>query len=219
MHVDVYAIDLMNTNRPDTHYDRPGRSFDGLPKFTDVMYTISATNEHAVAIVPKEETVNDVEEQLSIFSSEEPPAKPSASQDFGRDLLTRGATSPSPSLRLLNAIAPSGWFGRTSPASYQIAQALSEPSSVDWQSSGMGGHTAFLTLNISDWPSDGSACSLSQVLEDGLLPQRYFLSPKACAGILRRAEARGKELPAALRAALEQAASTPARAALGEASR
>ncbi len=157
--------------------------------------------------------------QLSMFLSEEPPAKRSASQDFARDLLTRGATSPSPSLRLLNAIAPSGWFGRTSPACFRTEQALSQPSSVDWQNSGMGGPTGFLTLSTSDWPSGGSVCSLSQVLEDGPLPQRYFLSPKACAGILRRAAARGKELPTALRTALEQAASTPAKTALGEASR
>ena len=33
-------------------------------------------------------------------------------------------------------------------------------------------------------------------------PQRFFLSSKACAGILRRAEKRGKELPPALQTAL-----------------
>lgn len=144
--------------------------------------------------------------QMSMFLSEERPAKHSASQDFARDLLTRGATLPSPSLRLLNAIAPSGWFGRTCPASYRTEQALSEPSSVDWQSSGMGGDIGFLTLSTSDWPSDGSACSLSQVLEDGPLPPRYFLSQRACAGILRRAAKRGKELPPVLHQALTLAA-------------
>ena len=49
-----------------------------------------------------------------------------------------------------------------------------------------------------------SLSSLSAVLETGNLPQRFFLSPKACAGILRRAEKRGKALPPALKAALEQ---------------
>lgn len=38
------------------------------------------------------------------------------------------------------------------------------------------------------------------------MPQRYYLSPKACAGILRRAEKRGKALPAALAAALRSVA-------------
>jgi hypothetical protein len=60
--------------------------------------------------------------------------------------------------------------------------------------------------NISDWPNDASACSLSQVLETGLIPPKFFLSAKACAGILRRAEKRGKELPPALLQALRQVA-------------
>ena len=63
-------------------------------------------------------------------------------------------------------------------------------------------------LSISDWPSDAAAslCSLSEVLETGDLPPRYFLSAKACRGILRRAEKRGKDLPPTLLAALRQVA-------------
>ena len=56
--------------------------------------------------------------------------------------------------------------------------------------------------NISEWPNDAAVCSLSQVLEMGSIPQRYFLSSKACEGILRRAEKRGKSLPPSLHAAL-----------------
>jgi len=63
-----------------------------------------------------------------------------------------------------------------------------------------------LTLNTSEWPKDAVVCSLSDVLETGEVPQRYFLSPKAAKGILRRAEARGKSLVPSLRAALEQVA-------------
>ena len=58
------------------------------------------------------------------------------------------------------------------------------------------------TPNTSEWPNDADVCSLSQVLETTLIPQRFFLSPRACAGILRRAEKRGKELPPALQTAL-----------------
>ena len=58
------------------------------------------------------------------------------------------------------------------------------------------------TPNISEWPNDAVVCSLSQVLEQTSIPQRYFLSSTACAGILRRAEKRGKALPAALMLAL-----------------
>jgi len=38
------------------------------------------------------------------------------------------------------------------------------------------------------------------------VPEKYFLSKKACEGILRRAKARGKELPEVLRRALEEQA-------------
>ena len=59
-----------------------------------------------------------------------------------------------------------------------------------------------LTPNISEWPNAAAVCSLSQVLEKGSIPARFFLSGKACAGILRRAEARGRVLPNALEQAL-----------------
>ena len=58
------------------------------------------------------------------------------------------------------------------------------------------------TPNISAWPNAASVCSLSDVLETGLIPQKYYLSPRACAGILRRAEKRGKQLPEQLEHAL-----------------
>jgi len=44
---------------------------------------------------------------------------------------------------------------------------------------------------------------LSQVLEQGSIPAKYYLSAKACAGILRRAEKRGKALPTMLLQALQ----------------
>jgi hypothetical protein len=70
------------------------------------------------------------------------------------------------------------------------------------------------TLNMSEWTAldglslnDDGVCSLSDVLETGDVPQRYYLSPRACAGILRRAENRGKSLPDLLRRALKAVAS------------
>jgi hypothetical protein len=44
---------------------------------------------------------------------------------------------------------------------------------------------------------------LSDILETGGVPRRYYLSAKACAGILRRAEKRGKQLPEVLYMALK----------------
>ncbi|KQQ46910.1 hypothetical protein ASF69_04545 [Rhizobium sp. Leaf311] len=77
----------------------------------------------------------------------------------------------------------------------------------------MGSPTEFLTLNMSEWTdlnalslSDDGVCSLSDILETGDVPPQYYLSPKACAGILRRAGNRGKELPPQLQAALQAVA-------------
>lgn len=144
--------------------------------------------------------------QMSIFSSEEHPVRRSASRDFGRDLLILEATSPSRFLECLSSIAPSGWFGRTSPVSCQTNQGRLVPSSGAWQNSGMGSPTAFLTLSTSEFHNDAVVSSLSDILETGVMPQRFFLSAKACRGILRRAEKRGKTLPPALLEALTRVA-------------
>jgi hypothetical protein len=113
--------------------------------------------------------------------------------------------------------------GKTSPASFQPMttplavsfQRLSEamipacrqmaadgPVRVWLPGHGHGSLGGFSTLNISDWPNDASVCSLSSILEVGPIPQRYYLSAKACRGILRRAAKRGKMLPELLEAAL-----------------
>jgi len=110
-------------------------------------------------------------------------------------------------LPLLNAIGPSGWYGRTSPASYPVKEdEILPPYFEGWMNSGMGGRTECLTLSTSEWPSAAAVCSLSDTLETGSVPQRFFLSATACQGILRRADKHGKELPKALQAALEQVA-------------
>ena len=70
----------------------------------------------------------------------------------------------------------------------------------------MGGPTGFLTLDTSEWPSVGavSSLSLAEVLEEpSPRLERYFLSARASARILRRVEEKGKVLPHALKAALE----------------
>ena len=62
---------------------------------------------------------------------------------------------------------------------------------------------ACTTPNISEQHSDADACFLSLILQENV-PDKYSLSPKACAGILRRAARRGKPLPSMLQNALEQ---------------
>jgi hypothetical protein len=54
--------------------------------------------------------------------------------------------------------------------------------------------------------NDAAVCSLSDILETGGVPQRFSLTAKACAGILRRAEKRGKSLPPQLAHALQAVA-------------
>lgn len=58
-----------------------------------------------------------------------------------------------------------------------------------------------LTLNIGESPREESASLLSLILEDNA-PQKYYLSARACQGILTRASRRGKPLPEVLRQAL-----------------
>lgn len=61
------------------------------------------------------------------------------------------------------------------------------------------------TRNIGESPREGRESFLSQILEAGV-DRRYYLTAKACRGILRRASKRGKELPTILKKALERQA-------------
>ena len=60
-----------------------------------------------------------------------------------------------------------------------------------------------LTLNIGEFPNAERESLLSQILEDNV-PQKYYLSARACQGILVRASRRGKKLPELLEAALRE---------------
>ena len=62
--------------------------------------------------------------------------------------------------------------------------------------------TDYKTHSFGELPKEENACVLSQILEEQARP-RYSLSGKACEGILRRADKRGKGLPDVLREALE----------------
>ena len=62
-----------------------------------------------------------------------------------------------------------------------------------------------LTHNIGESPNVARESTLSQILMTNV-PEKYYLSPRACQGILNRAVSRGKELPELLKKALEQQA-------------
>ncbi len=69
-----------------------------------------------------------------------------------------------------------------------------------WET-GIPSHGGFLTLNFGAYPNVVEESFLWQILEANV-PEKYSLSAKACEGILRRAERRGKELPSLLHFAL-----------------
>ena len=179
--------------------------------------------------------------QLSMFSSEGLPAKATASPACELDWMTRVVNSRSPMLPLLADTGPNGWRGRMCPESFQAT--TDEHLQAFWDCSPAGAssfppaagdlralsralraptasHGACLTLSMCEWTdtaalslNDAGVCSLSDILATGDVPPRYYLSAKACAGILRRAEARGKALPAPLARALRAVAQTMPNAA------
>ena len=127
---------------------------------------------------------------------------------FGQDLW-HGRTCPVPSARERPRAKTSGSFWRRSSALNAIPfQSLDlTPGAGNllgefyWEliSPWRGGAS---TLNTGVSPKDAKESSLSQILQADP-PLKYYLSPKACLGILRRAFERGKELPKKLERALK----------------
>lgn len=72
------------------------------------------------------------------------------------------------------------------------------------------------TRNIGEFPNAVEESGLSQILEDEV-PLKYYLSEKACLGILRRSETRGRPLDPRLKAALKMQAMIQHSFATGEA--
>ena len=144
-------------------------------------------------------------EQLS-FWSEEHLASLSPLQDLEKDLKTQEETLPSSIAEFLITLDPSGSYGKTCQvSSVQMVDGILVPSSGRWLNSGMGSPIECLTLNTLEFHKDAEESLLSDILETGNLQQRFFLSEKACKGILRRSEERGKNLPPALKLALQMA--------------
>jgi hypothetical protein len=145
--------------------------------------------------------------EQSTFWSEELLAKTSLLRVSEQEWTEIVVNSQLSSLDLLKDYGPDGWSGRTYPASCRLTEEERlEPFSESWGNSGMGSLTGFSTLNTLEYHSAAVASSLSDILETGVLAQRYYLSSTACRGILRRAKKRGKALPVALKEALESVA-------------
>ena len=87
----------------------------------------------------------------------------------------------------------SGSQSRTPPTFHYLQKETGQ-----WQTAGteMAGPlpTEYSTRSFGESPNDAVESHLSQILEDTPHP-KYSLSAKACAGILRRAANRGKQIP------------------------
>ena len=75
-----------------------------------------------------------------------------------------------------------------------------DASTMSWESGRLLGD--YTMLSTGEFPKEENASLLSQILEDSAQP-KYYLSARACRGILNRASKRGKELPEILKTALE----------------
>ena len=147
-----------------------------------------------------------MQSQKQTSGVEDSLAKTSASQASELDSQASDPASPSPSLTLWSSDDLGGLCWRMSLGSSVPTKGLtSDGFSMKWNNSGMAYRGELWTLDTSESPNDAEECSLSQVLNP-TAPARFSLSAKAASGILRRANRRGKVLPAALETALESLA-------------
>ena len=85
----------------------------------------------------------------------------------------------------------------------------SKPLFTHWPSSGIVWDGVCLTANTSESPNHVKGSILLDVIEKGEVPQRYFLSPNAAVGMIRRADRMKRNLFPPLRQALEILAKAP----------
>ncbi len=180
----------------------------GIRRETDDIDTWTE-QDHTNALVA--EPLNGIQGHTLISSAEVSPAKTSALPGGERDSKPESAAASSSSvpasLTLFSPMADGSCL-RTFPDFFPATVAeISLSYSRRWPTSG------FTTSPGECWTADTSECpnaggvssSLRDVLEDDV-PARYFLSPRAAAGIIRRAEKRGRELPEHLASALRSVA-------------
>ena len=85
----------------------------------------------------------------------------------------------------------------------RTAGETSEPLFKLWPNSGILSDGVCLTARTSESPNHASASTLWDVIETGKVPEKYFLSPSAARGMLRRAKKMGRNLFPPLKRSLE----------------
>lgn len=132
-------------------------------------------------------------EQQTLLS-EVAPVKASLSQARGKDSQELPDSCSNTFERYVNSVHV-GLSGRTSQERSQASGGRLIASSCQrWMRSGMVWHGEYWMRSFSVWPKDANVCSLLEVLEP-CVARKYFLSAKACRGIISRADRRGKPLP------------------------
>lgn len=146
------------------------------------------------------------------FSVAGSPAKtsPSPDDDEGSQASAPASSSSSPESPMTLWGTEDGSSLRTYPDSFPpTVDEISPSYSRRWPSSGsVTSPGECWTHDSSEFPSGGGASSSLPDVLQATAPERFSLSPRAAAGILRRAEKRGRELPQALQADLTALAST-----------
>ena len=143
---------------------------------------------------------------FQMFGQEDSPAKTSRLRGWGRELGLKGRSLGS-FLSLLEYLKRDvrGFSSSRTFRAFCLAteEETSESSCGRWPASGMVWDGACLTAGISESPSHANESTLSAVIETGEVPERYFLSPNAAKGMIRRADRMGRNLFPPLRKALE----------------
>lgn len=106
-------------------------------------------------------------------------------------------------IRAVRELRPRWFVWENVPGAFSSERGLIASSCQRWMRSGMVWHGECWMRSFSAWPKDASVCSLLEVLEP-CVARKYFLSVKACRGIISRADRRGKPLPKRLQDALER---------------
>lgn len=130
-------------------------------------------------------------QQTSMFSAADSPVRMSALPENARVWLENDPDSGSSFYASLRNLRRELSLLKTFPDFYpQMPVRTSQPSFKGWSNAGIASAGGCWTLSISESPSAAAVCSLSEVLEMDAAP-KYFLSARACQGILNRASRRG----------------------------
>ena len=131
------------------------------------------------------------------FGAQDFLAKTSHWREQGRELGLKGKDLDSftDSLIFLAGLFPHLSFSKTSQA-YLIRtkEEILESSYKRWPNSGMAWGGVCLTAVTSESPSHVKESTLLDVVVTHDVPLRYFLSPNAAVGILRRVDSQGRRL-------------------------